>query len=41
MTKTIEERAKEAYPAHEYSVLERVMKIGAYIRGAKGQQRNS
>ena len=36
--KTIEERAKEAYPAHEYSVLERTMKRGAYIRGAKEQQ---
>ena len=36
--KTIEERAKEAYPAHEYSVLERVMIRGAYIRGAKEQQ---
>ena len=36
--KTIEERAKEAYPAHEYSVLERTMKRGAYIRGAKDQQ---
>ena len=36
--KEIEERAKEAYPAHEYSVLERVMKRGAYIRGAKEQQ---
>ena len=36
--KTIEERSKEAYPAHEYSVLERVMKRGAYIRGAKEQQ---
>ena len=36
--KTIEERAKEAYPAHEYSVLERVMKRGAYIRGAKDQK---
>ena len=36
--KTIEERAKEAYPAHEYSVLERVMKRGAYMRGAKEQQ---
>ena len=36
--KTIEERAKEAYPAHEYSVLERVIKRGAYIRGAKDQQ---
>ena len=36
--KSIEERAKEAYPAHEYSVLERVMKRGAYIRGAKEQQ---
>ena len=36
--KTIEERANEAYPAHEYSVLERVMKRGAYIRGAKEQK---
>ena len=36
--KSIEERANEAYPAHEYSVLERVMKRGAYIRGAKEQQ---
>ena len=36
--KSIAERAKEAYPAHEYSVLERVMKRGAYIRGAKEQQ---
>ena len=36
--KTIEERAKEAYPAHEYSILERVIKRGAYIRGAKDQQ---
>ena len=36
--KSIEERAKEAYPAHEYSVLERVMKRGAYIRGAKDQK---
>lgn len=36
--KTIEERAKEAYPAHEYSVLERTMKRGAYIRGAKEQK---
>ena len=36
--KTIEERAEEAYPAHEYSVLERTMKRGAYIRGAKDQQ---
>ena len=36
--KTIEERAKEAYPAHKYSVLERTMKRGAYIRGAKEQQ---
>ena len=36
--KSIEERAKEAYPAHEYSVLEKVMKRGAYIRGAKEQQ---
>ena len=38
MTKTIQERAKESYPAHEYSVLERTMKRGAYIRGAKEQQ---
>ena len=36
--KNIIERAKEAYPAHEYSVLERVMKRGAYVRGAKEQQ---
>ena len=36
--KSIEERAKEAYPAHEYTVLERVMKRGAYIRGAKEQK---
>ena len=36
--KSIEERAKEAYPAHEYSVLERVMKRGAYIRGAKEER---
>ena len=36
--KSIEERAREAYPAHEYSVLERVMKRGAYIRGAKEQK---
>lgn len=36
--KSIVERAREAYPAHEYSVLERVMKRGAYIRGAKEQQ---
>ena len=36
--KSIEERANEAYPAHEYSVLERVMKRGTYLRGAKEQQ---
>ncbi len=36
--KNIQERAKEAYPAHEYSVLERTIKRGAYIRGAKEQQ---
>ena len=36
--KSIEERANEAYPAHEYSVLERVIKRGAYIRGAKDQK---
>ena len=36
--KSIVERAKEAYPAHEYSVLERVMKRDAYIRGAKEQK---
>ena len=36
--KSIEERAKEAYPTHEYSVLERVIKRGAYIRGAEEQQ---
>ena len=36
--KSIVERAKEAYPAHEYSVLERVMKRDAYVRGAKEQR---
>ena len=36
--KSIEERAKEAYPAHEYSLLETVIKRRAYIRGAKEQQ---
>ena len=36
--KSIEERAREAYPINEYSVLERVMKRGGYIRGAKEQQ---
>ena len=36
--KSIEERAKEAYPEREYSVLARTMKRGAYIRGAKEQQ---
>ena len=36
--KSIVERAKEAYPDHEYSVLERVMKRGAYMRGAKEQK---
>ena len=36
--KTIEERAKEAYPINEYSIIVGVMIRGAYIRGAKEQQ---
>ena len=36
--KTIEERAKEAYPINEYSTTVGVMIRGAYIRGAKEQQ---
>ena len=36
--KSIEERAKEAYPINEYSIIVGVMIRGAYIRGAKEQQ---
>lgn len=36
--KTIEQRAKEAYPINEYSIIVGVMIRGAYIRGAKEQQ---
>ena len=36
--KTIEERAREAYPINEYSIIVGVMIRGAYIRGAKEQQ---
>ena len=36
--KTIEERAREAYPIDEYSILAGVLIRGAYIRGAKEQQ---
>lgn len=36
--KTIEERAKEAYPINEYSIIVGVMIRGAYIRGAKEQK---
>ena len=36
--KGIEERAKEAYPINEYSIIVGVMIRGAYIRGAKEQQ---
>ena len=36
--KTIEERAKEAYPINEYSIIVGVIIRGAYIRGAKEQQ---
>ena len=36
--KSIEERAKEAYPINEYSIIVWVMIRGAYIRGAKEQQ---
>ena len=35
---SIEERAKEAYPINEYSIIVRVMIRGAYIRGAKEQK---
>ena len=36
--KSIEERAKEAYPINEYSIIVEVMIRGAYIRGAKEQK---
>ena len=36
--KSIVERAKEAYPINEYSIIVGVMIRGAYIRGAKEQQ---
>ena len=36
--KTIEERAREAYPINEYSIIVGVIIRGAYIRGAKEQQ---
>ena len=36
--KSIEERAKEAYPINEYSIIVGGMIRGAYIRGAKEQQ---
>ena len=36
--KNIQERAKEAYPINEYSIIVGVMIRGAYIRGAKEQQ---
>ena len=36
--KSIAERAKEAYPINEYSIIVGVMIRGAYIRGAKEQQ---
>ena len=36
--KSIEERAKEAYPINEYSIIVGVVIRGAYIRGAKEQQ---
>ena len=36
--KSITERAKEAYPINEYSIIVGVMIRGAYIRGAKEQQ---
>ena len=36
--KSIEERAKEAYPINEYSIIVGVMIRGAYIRGAKEQK---
>ena len=36
--KSIEERAREAYPINEYSIIVGVMIRGAYIRGAKEQK---
>ena len=36
--KSIEERAKEAYPINEYSIIVGVIIRGAYIRGAKEQK---
>ena len=36
--KSIAERAKEAYPINEYSIIVGVMIRGAYMRGAKEQQ---
>lgn len=36
--KSIEERAEEAYPINDYSIIVGVMIRGAYIRGAKEQQ---
>ena len=36
--KSIVERAKEAYPINEYSIIVGVIIRGAYIRGAKEQQ---
>ena len=36
--KSIVERAREAYPINEYSIIVGVMIRGAYIRGAKEQQ---
>ena len=36
--KSIEERAQEAYPINEYSIIVGVIIRGAYIRGAKEQQ---
>ena len=36
--KSIKERAREAYPINEYSIIVGVMIRGAYIRGAKEQK---
>lgn len=36
--KSIVERAKEAYPINDYSIIVGVMIRGAYIRGAKEQK---
>ena len=36
--KSIKERAKEAYPINEYSIIVGVIIRGAYIRGAKEQK---